>query len=108
MPRGGPVLRGGADAAKVFLVMALASGLDVLALQRMYRCSYASVGHEAGRGGAAPAVSGGPVREHGEGRPCRLEAAYLPKRHGGEEDQGHGQSSLLHHPWGEGWRSPVG
>ena len=28
---------------KVFLVMALASGLDVLALQRMYRCSYASV-----------------------------------------------------------------
>ncbi len=28
---------------KVFLVIALASGLDVLALQRMYRCSYASV-----------------------------------------------------------------
>ena len=27
----------------VFLVMARASGLDVLALQRMYRCSYASV-----------------------------------------------------------------
>ena len=28
---------------KVFLVMARASGLDVLVLQRMYRCSYASV-----------------------------------------------------------------
>ena len=42
VPGGRPVRGGGADAAAGILLMAEQSGLDVLALQRTYRCSYAS------------------------------------------------------------------
>ena len=92
---------------KVFLVMARASGAGrCLVLQRMYRCSYASVAIRLDEGVRHPPLMVVLYENTERGDPADWKRTPSPHGHGGQEDQGHGQSRLLHHLWGEGWRSP--
>ena len=73
---------------RAFEPLVLEWGLDVLALQRAFRCSYASVTIRLAEVAAAPAPYGDPVRKGGRGRPCRLGRAARPPGDGGAAGAG--------------------
>ena len=93
---------------RAFEPLALEWGLDVLALQRAFRCSYASVTIRLGRGAAAPAPHGDPVREGGRRRPRRLDRAARPPGDGSAADAGLRDSRFLPHLRLQGRRPPQG